>query len=146
MNRLFFDTSALVKIYHREKGSDTCLSAYSGQAEILISELARVELCSALYKKCREKEISQSVVDAVIRRFEEDCRDRFEVFHVASFVYDEAVRLLARYASATSLKTLDALQLATYLLYCEKDSDSFVCADEKLCQVARSEHAKVLKV
>lgn len=64
-----------------------------------------------------------------------DCEERFEVLHVASLVYDEACRLLSRHAGSRGLRTLDSLQLATFLTYCEKDADIFVCADRKLSQV-----------
>jgi hypothetical protein len=32
------------------------------------------------------------------------------------------------------LRTLDSLQLATFLNYCEKEQDGFVCADKKFSQ------------
>lgn len=37
MKRYFLDTSALVKIYHREDGSDYCLDLYLSKAHIIIS-------------------------------------------------------------------------------------------------------------
>lgn len=39
----YFDTSALVKLYHRESGTDATLEIYGGGGAIQISELARVE-------------------------------------------------------------------------------------------------------
>jgi len=53
--RYFFDTSALVKIYHREPGSEYCLDLYLGCSHLIISELARVELHSAILRKHGEK-------------------------------------------------------------------------------------------
>jgi len=47
--------------------------------------------------------------------------------------------LLTQHSSAYGLRTLDSLQLATFLNYCEKDQDSFVCADKKLFDVVKSE-------
>lgn len=38
----FFDTSAIVKIYHEEEGSKAVLPIYSGNDSILISELSKV--------------------------------------------------------------------------------------------------------
>ena len=43
------------------------------------------------------------------------CEERYEVLHVASLVYDEACRLLSRYSGNYGLRTLDSLQLATFL-------------------------------
>lgn len=39
----FFDTSAIVKIYHQEDGSETVLPLYKGNESIIISELSKVE-------------------------------------------------------------------------------------------------------
>lgn len=146
MRRYFFDTSALVKIYHREAGSDYCLARYVEQSPLIISELARVELHSAIFRKQRDKELSAKVMKVVLQRFECDCEERYEVLHVASLVYDEACRLLSRYAGSHGLRTLDSLQLATFLTYCEKDHDSFVCADRKLSTVVEREGITVVFV
>lgn len=146
MKRYFLDTSALVKIYHREAGTDFCLARYADQSPLIISELARVELHSAIFRKQREKELNAKALKAVLQRFECDCEERYEVLHVASLVYDEACRLLSRYAGAYGLRTLDSLQLATFLTYCEKDQDSFVCADRKLSAVVEQEDVKAVFV
>jgi uncharacterized protein with PIN domain len=44
----FFDTSAIVKIYHEEEGSKAVLPIYSGNDSILISELSKVEFLSTV--------------------------------------------------------------------------------------------------
>ena len=50
---------------------------------------------------------------------------------------NQAVRLLARYASTESLRTLDALQLAVALhVNSHTPLDYFVCADSPFCQTA----------
>ena len=146
MRLFFFDTSALVKIYHEERGSRLCIDLYLGNDAIAVSELARVELYSAVFRKLREGEIGKEAGRAVLQRFEEDCRARFDVYHVASLVYEEAVMLLEKYAPRSSLRTLDALQLATYITYCEREVDVFVSSDERLCRVAEWEGANILRV
>ncbi len=139
MKRYFLDTSALVKIYHRETGSDYCLELYANLSHIIISELARVELHSAVYRKQREKQLNVKALNAVLKMFRRDCEGRYEVLQVASLVYDEANRLLSQYATLYGLRTLDSLQLATFLNYCEKSQDCFVCADKKLSAVVECE-------
>ena len=79
MKRYFLDTSALVKIYHREDGSDFCLELYTNNSHIFISELARVELHSAVYRKQREKQLNAKALNAVRKMFELDCEGRYEV-------------------------------------------------------------------
>ena len=43
----FFDTSALVKIYHEEEGADKVLEIYNSERQITISELANAVTCPA---------------------------------------------------------------------------------------------------
>lgn len=146
MKRYFLDTSALVKIYHREDGSDFCLELYANHSQIVISELARVEFCSAVYRKQREKQLNTKALNAVLKMFKYDCDGRYEVLQVASLVYDEAYSLLSKYAATHGLRTLDSLQLATFLNFCEKDRDCFVCADKKLATVVECEGIKTIFV
>jgi len=55
---LFFDTSALVKFFHEEKGSETVTNLIlSKDNEIWISELARIEFLSAIFRRFRSKEV-----------------------------------------------------------------------------------------
>lgn len=145
MKRLYFDTSALVKIYHREAGSEYCLDRYEDQSPLIISELARVEFHSALFRKQRDNELNAEALEVVLQKFEFDCEERYEVLHVSSLIYDDACRLLAQY-TGVGLRTLDSLQLATFLNYCEKDQDLFVCADRKLSVVVNREGVQAVIV
>jgi uncharacterized protein len=55
---LFFDTSALVKFFHEEKGSETVTNlVLSKDNEIWISELARIEFLSAIFRRFRNREV-----------------------------------------------------------------------------------------
>jgi predicted nucleic acid-binding protein len=59
MTVYFLDTSALVKRYHREPGSDAIAALFAEQdRRIIISELSIIEFGSALSKKVREGEIT----------------------------------------------------------------------------------------
>lgn len=144
--RYFFDTSALVKIYHREPGSEYCLDLYLGCSHLIISELARVELHSAILRKHGEKNLNAKALKAVLQKFKYDSEERYEVLQLSSLVYDDACRLLSRYAVQHGLRTLDSLQLATFLNYCERETDSFVCADKKLSAVVELEGMQTIFV
>ena len=146
MKRFFFDTSALLKIYHREEGTDACLGIYDSSDVITISELARVELHSTLYRKLREGNLKTKALDAVLKRFASDQENRFEVLSITSLVFDEACRLLATHSPALSLRTLDSLQAAAFLACCEIGQDCFVCADRRLVGVLSMENADVMLV
>ena len=59
----FFDTSALLKLYVREQGSDRVETLVSRSADLgggYVSELSTVEVVSAIMGKMRQGRITQS--------------------------------------------------------------------------------------
>jgi uncharacterized protein len=96
----FFDTSAVVKIYHQEMGSDRILPLYQGGEAIVISELSKVEFVSTIHKKLRTGEITADTLDAVKNRFFADCSGRFVVIHVASFIVEAALDIMNTHGRA----------------------------------------------
>ena len=139
----FFDTSALVKIYHIEEGSDSVLEIYNGEDSVIISDLGKIEFISTVYKKYREKDIDEETVNAVIDRFEDDLKNKYKLLKFSSLVLDEAWSLIKKHAKNYSLRTLDSLQLAFFKTYCEAE-DIFVCADTRLVKVVELEGFEVL--
>ena len=85
-------------------------------------------------------------LDAVLKRFSSDQENRFEVLNITSLVFEEACRLFAAHSRKLSLRTLDSLQAAAFMTYCEIEQDSFVCADRRLADVLSQEGAEVLLV
>ena len=103
MKTYYLDTSALVKLYHQEKGTGEVEKIFSTEnATIIISEIAVVELYSALYKLNRLKEISKDAVEASIKSFEEDCRYRFSINPASADEFDRAKELIKRYGEDES--------------------------------------------
>lgn len=134
----FFDTTALVKIYHLEAGSDSVVEIYQGSDEILISDFSSLELQSIVTRKVKEKEIDSETGEAVIGRFEEDLKIRFRRLKFTSLVLDESLTLMKKYGRRFSLKTLDSLQLAFFKTYFDVE-DVFVSADKRLVKVIELE-------
>jgi uncharacterized protein len=141
----FFDTSALVKIYHEEMGSERLLPLYRGGEVIVISELSKVELLSTVHKKLRTGEITGEALDAVKDRFLADCADRFTVIHVASVIVDTASDIINLHGRTSHLFALDALQIATLSMLAERDV-TFVCADKRLTTLVRKMGTSVLEL
>jgi uncharacterized protein with PIN domain len=77
----FFDTSAIVKIYHEEEGSKAVLPIYSGNDSILISELSKVEFLSTVHKKLRSNEINTETLEALRARFLADTLEMGLLLH-----------------------------------------------------------------
>ena len=132
---LFFDTSALVKFFHEEEGSEAVTRLIvSGDNEIWISELARIEFISALFRRLRNKEINDEQLKQAVEGFEEQIT-LFNVEPLGQAILREAELLLKRYGKTRRLRTLDALQLGTFSLISESGW-FFVAADGTLCNTA----------
>jgi len=82
--------------------------------EIFISELTKVEFPSAVWKKCRTKELSEEDARLTIEDFISDL-PKFSIISLESAVIDKAVELLAKYGNA-GLRSLDAIQLSCALV------------------------------
>ncbi len=117
MSGCFLDTSALVKRYHVEDGTQTIDRIMGDPQQVLfISRLGFVELLSALATKVR---MGHLVVDSMLaarKRFLGDikCR-RIVVVRVLVGHFHTAEQLIARHATTRRLRTLDALQLSIAL-------------------------------
>jgi predicted nucleic acid-binding protein len=130
----FLDTSALVKRYHSEAGSDKVNKIFDDEdGIILISELAIVELASALQRKKSGKEISTSAMQDTLAQFASDILQQLIVVGFRSGFIQRAKDLVLRH----NLRTLDSLQLAAVLEF-SLLSPVFACADEALCEAAES--------
>ena len=113
--RYFFDTSALVKLYHFEEGTDTLdLMIDAENPIIVISDIGIIEMVSALLKKVRMNLTDNKACDSAIAAFESDI-DKFEVIEVDADIKKSARQLLKDFGTTFGLKTLDALQLASAL-------------------------------
>ena len=66
--KYFMDTSSLVKIYHKETGTERALKVYKADNEILISELGKLEFTSTIYRKYRENAIDEHTARIQIGR------------------------------------------------------------------------------
>jgi predicted nucleic acid-binding protein len=139
----YFDTSALVKVYHTEAGSATVQSMYHGTDEIIISELGKIEYLSTVHRKYREREISHDALLALIAKFEADLQQRYTVLRFSLLVIDEAWDFLHRFAETRGLKTLDSLQFAFFAIYCDVTTQ-FVCADATLGDIVKKEGYQVV--
>ena len=79
MLNLFFDTSALVKIFHKEIGSETVVELIGKSDSVLwMSELAKLEFVSALHRKLRMDEIAEHQLEEVLSIFGDE-QKRFRV-------------------------------------------------------------------
>lgn len=141
MASAYLDSSALVKYYHPEVGSAAVLQLVEdATVRCFISRITTTEVQSAFALKLRTDEIDELAFDRLWQQFEDDVTQRrFEVIRVLESHYDEAERLIRKYARWT-LRTLDALQLAVAIdLHRRTTLEWFLCSDIRLCRIAQEE-------
>ena len=133
---LFFDTSALVKFFHEEEGTEAVTDLILDvNNQIWISGLARLEFLSTVFRRFRNKELDEERLNTAVHSFENQV-DRFNIEPLGHAVLEEATFLLKNHGRRHGLKALDALHLGTYSLISEDDW-AFVASDENLCGVAK---------
>ncbi|MCZ8342743.1 MAG: type II toxin-antitoxin system VapC family toxin [Leptospira sp.] len=134
---LFFDTSALLKHYIQERGSESIDSLFLEADEIFVSEITIVESFSALSRLVHEKSITKKQCSLVFKEIEHD----HHYFSIVPLVdsFKNAMEAIYKY----QLKTLDGLQIGSALVVKEQ-IDNFVCSDKKLSNAAKSENFSVL--
>jgi predicted nucleic acid-binding protein len=143
----FFDSSALVKLYHFESGTPAVEQIlHTSENQVRISRLTVAELTSAFAIKVRTQSITREDADLLLRQFRGDiAAGKIEVFSIADSEFAIAEELVGRYAFDLRLRALDALQLAVALeLRSQRLVDHFVAADHVLCEVARLEAFSVI--
>lgn len=111
MTAVFADSSALVKLYADEPAADVVRSLPT----LVVSQLARVEVPAALWRKHRLGELSASDTGVLVAAFEADYFGteeepaRFFVVAATPQVLDRASRLVGVHG----LRAYDAVQLAS---------------------------------
>jgi predicted nucleic acid-binding protein len=147
MARYFCDTSALVKHFHAETGTDVVdrLIDEPG-AELLIARLTLVETISVFAIKVRTGEFDAAEFVRLRGLFATHvARRRYQVFRLLNVHYDRARDLIADHGLRRQIRTLDALQLSVALqIHQVAPIDQFVCADQGLCDIALPEELNVL--
>lgn len=141
----YLDTSALVKLYVREPGTERLLSLAdrASESRLAILALAQVELRSGVRRRERSGEIPAAVAAQLLEVFKRHLEGRFITQAVTDFVLDLASMLVDRYA----LRAFDAVQLAGYLALkssAGSDVPVFVCSDRELLSAAAQEGIPIL--
>jgi len=144
MAEYFLDSSALVKRYIEEPGTDHVLQLFGKGHRLVVSHLARVEVTSALARRARAVKLGSEQVDIVASAMETEFRQVFEVVELGGGVLSLAAELTRVHA----LKASDAIQLACALVACgdrgSSTSLTLVSCDRELNAAAEQENLAVL--
>jgi predicted nucleic acid-binding protein len=141
----YLETSALVKLYVYEPGTERllALSARDAGHRFAILSLTQVEFRSAIRRRQRGGEIPDYAADELIESFRQHSEGKFLIQSFSDSLLDVALALIDSYP----LKAYDAVQLAGYLVLRSisgTEEPTFVCADRVLLSAARNEGCPAL--
>jgi predicted nucleic acid-binding protein len=136
----YLETSALVKLYVREPGTDKLLRLAGREANhrLAVLTLARVEFHSAIRRRERAGDIDGSAAQRLLTHLERHLESKFVRVTLNDGVMEMACTLLDRHP----LRAYDALQLAGCLAWKAMSGGVepvFVCADCQLLTAAEAE-------
>ncbi len=135
MEYLFFDTSALVKRYHEEEGSEKVDRMVDDKdTYVIITSLCVIEATSAFRRKHNRGEVSEDMMNRLLSFFFEEALEDFLILPLEESLTEHSFDLIL----AEDLRTLDSLQLSAALAVRQEEL-VFVSADEKLNTVAENQ-------
>ncbi len=133
--RVFFDSSAFVKRFIEEHGSDE-IEGYCQQASMLgLSIICFPEIISALNRKRRERTLSPADYSTIKTQLADDIRDA-DVINLSPAVIERSIFLL----ETNALRSLDSLHIACAL---EWQAECFISADKRQLQAAKKSGLRV---
>ena len=140
----FLDTSALVKRYVPEIGSEWILSITDPvtNSDLVISQITWVEVHSAFARRLRDGSLSAERFDLIVQKVREDFENEYRVIDVDRTLIETAGELVMQHP----LRAYDSVQLAsalrfqsTTLLSQPETRLIFVSADNRLLNIAQLE-------
>lgn len=134
MQNIFFDTSALVKRYYDEPGSEVVDSLVESEdTKVVLTAIAVVETVSAFRRKYNRDDIPEKAVDELLAAFFDEALSDFLIVPTEEALLTHSFDLILE----RDLRTLDSLQLSAALSVSgEVEEMTFVCADQELVSVA----------
>ncbi len=112
--------------------------------KIWVSDLARIEFISALHRKLRRGDIDNTQLQETLSSFDLEW-EQLNQQPLSDAVIAETDILMRKKAPQYGLRTLDALQLASFVLLAE-EGWAFVVADGTLADTAASENFDVINI
>jgi predicted nucleic acid-binding protein len=131
----FLDTSALVKRYLAEPGSDRVRALFRLRRDVAVARIAFAELAAAVARQYREGAITEAARDAALDRIQGDF-SRFTVVEVRPAILARVPALVVRWP----LRGYDAVQLASAMaLHAAGVAVDFWSTDRRLLEAAHGE-------
>ena len=143
MTTYYVDTSALIKRYVDEVGSDWLRATLNVHPppSIIVVHLIIVEMTSALTRRIREDTLTPTDYVQVQNAFRADCLNEYEMVTAVGDIIDQANRLLEKHP----LRAYDAVHLAAAVVANQQllahgfTPLIFLSADDRLNKAATAE-------
>lgn len=152
MSKVYFDASALVKLYISETGSEWVDAIFNAldpagrpAHQVTFAKIGIVEVAAALARRERMKELSAERRRDLSASFLHDSASRFTLISLT----DELLYFAAGLTYRTPLRSYDAVHLAAALSLNQElaaaglPALTFVTADEQLYETARQQGLQV---
>lgn len=134
---IYWDSSAFVKKYLREVGSNAVVRRLAGDPAVATSILSYAEIRAVFARKARERNVTAAVLERLNRSFDADWQSLI-VVRVNDFILPAVRDVLDRHP----LRGADAVHLASALYLARRTRSSnlgFACADDRLREAAGAE-------
>lgn len=128
--RVFFDTSAWVKRYQQEAGSDRVRTLVAQSIEVISSKIVLPETVSAFCRLRREERLNREQYQLLKLQLLEDVR-HMELLELSSETLAFCINVLEQF----NLRAMDAIHIGTALTV---RVDSFVSADQRQLAAAKA--------
>lgn len=142
MTIYFIDSSALVKRYINELGSDYVLEIFNPSLnhEVFIAAITGVEIIAAIVRRSRGGSINSVDATVLSNQFRNDYQTEYQIIEITENIITQGMQFAETYA----LRGYDAVQLAAgyavnQLCLANDLSLTFVCADNQLNLAASTE-------
>jgi len=138
---IYLDSSALVKRYAEEVGTDFVKSILATDGLITTSKLTYPEILSALMRKVRSGEIEKKTFNGIVDKFDKD----WDHILVLDF-HNDLLPIVKTLIEKHPLKAADAIHLssALWLKLSSKVDVTFVASDSNLLKAAGAEKLQVM--
>lgn len=130
----YFDTSALLKRYLLEEGTQGVLELFRQKDyTVVTSSITLVEGYHGICRKCREESVSIRVQERILRDLKKDLSNA-KIVEFNALVIKQAQKIIGNHP----IRTLDAIHIASALVFHprKKLKIQFISCDEKQCVVA----------
>lgn len=140
---IYLDTSALIKRYIWESGSEIVRRAFKENGMVMTSKIAYAEAYAAFTRRMREGDLARIQYAQVCRLFERE----WPAFLTIE-LHDEVLRLSRDLIKKYPLRGFDALHLASAKSVWQhlREPMTFACADQCLLESAQAEGFRLLAV